>query len=229
MRRSVTSGGNPMSEAEMDLHTIRGLREEAAAEGRAMKQLVALRPEDSLALALKRLFRNRCSMAPVLTGPSTGCALPVCLPATARALRGPALVSQQRLVDTPEWWLHCLECSLCGDPQAPCCPATTCYAVQAQSTALVGLRRATWLTRGAQQRALVVPCRGPEPCRDPRTGRRQESATPPGTPPLHSPKSRAPSDEPCALLHIATISGVLAALMRYFRPAPPGMHGTRKL
>ena len=37
-----------------------------------------------------------------------------------------------------------------------------------------------------------------------------ESATPPGTPPLHSPKSRAPSDEPCALLHIATISGVLA-------------------
>ena len=81
--RSVTSGGNPMSEAEMDLHTIRGLREEAAAEGRAMKALVALRPEDSLALALKRLFRNRCSMAPVLTGPSTGyhpltpsCALP---------------------------------------------------------------------------------------------------------------------------------------------------------
>lgn len=51
-----------------------------------------------------------------------------------------------------------------------------------------------------------------------RTGRRPEALTPPGTPPLHSPKSREPSDnEVCSLLHIATISGVLAALMRHFR------------
>lgn len=69
---SVTSGGNPMSEAEMDMHTIGGLREEAAAEGRPLKQLVSLRPEDSLATAIRKLFHNRCSMAPVLTGPSTG-------------------------------------------------------------------------------------------------------------------------------------------------------------
>jgi hypothetical protein len=49
-------------------------------------------------------------------------------------------------------------------------------------------------------------------------GRRAENLTPPGTPQLHSPKSREPSnDEACSLLHIATISGVLAALMRHFR------------
>ncbi len=56
----------------MDMHTIGGLREEAAAEGRPLKQLVSLRPEDSLATAIRKLFHNRCSMAPVLTGPSTG-------------------------------------------------------------------------------------------------------------------------------------------------------------
>ena len=70
--RSVTSGGNPMSEAEMDVHTIRGLREEAAAEGRPLKALVGVRPEDCLSLAIQRLFCNRCSMAPVLSGPATG-------------------------------------------------------------------------------------------------------------------------------------------------------------
>ena len=69
---SVTSGGNPMSEAEMDLHTIGGLREEAAADGRPLKQLVSLQPEDQLTTAIRKLFHNRCSMAPVLTGPSTG-------------------------------------------------------------------------------------------------------------------------------------------------------------
>lgn len=61
-----------MSEAEMDVHTIKGLREEAAAEGRPLKAIVSLRPEDSLAAVIHRLFHNRCSMAPVLTGPSTG-------------------------------------------------------------------------------------------------------------------------------------------------------------
>ncbi len=51
-----------------------------------------------------------------------------------------------------------------------------------------------------------------------RAGERPPNLTPPGTPPLHSPKSREPSDnEVCSLLHIATISGVLAALMRHFR------------
>jgi len=69
---SVTSGGNQMSEAEMDQHTIRGLREEAVQEGRPSKPLVSLHPGDALSTVLQKLFRNRCSMAPVLTGPSTG-------------------------------------------------------------------------------------------------------------------------------------------------------------
>lgn len=68
---SVTTGGNQMSEAEMDQHTIRGLREEATQEGRSPKALVSLHPGDHLSTVLQKLFRNRCSMAPVLTGPAT--------------------------------------------------------------------------------------------------------------------------------------------------------------
>lgn len=34
LRDSVSVGGNPMSEAEMDAHTIRGLREQVSMEGR---------------------------------------------------------------------------------------------------------------------------------------------------------------------------------------------------
>ena len=63
--------GNQMSEAEMDVHTISGLREEAAQEGRPPKALVSLHPGNYLSTVLQKLFRNRCSMAPVLTGPST--------------------------------------------------------------------------------------------------------------------------------------------------------------
>jgi hypothetical protein len=64
-----------MSEAEMDMHTIKGLREEAALEGRPLKALVSLRPEDPLSIVIQKLFHNRCSMAPVLTGPSNGALL----------------------------------------------------------------------------------------------------------------------------------------------------------
>ena len=64
-----------MSEAEMDQHTIQGLREEAAQEGRPPKALVSLHPGDALSTVLQKLFRNRCSMAPVLTGPSPGARL----------------------------------------------------------------------------------------------------------------------------------------------------------
>ena len=54
----------------MDQHTIRGLREEASQEGRSPKALVSLHPGDHLSTVLQKLFRNRCSMAPVLTGPA---------------------------------------------------------------------------------------------------------------------------------------------------------------
>ena len=53
----------------MDVHTIGGLREEAAAEGRPLKHLVSLRLDDSLATAIRKLFHNRCSMAPCSLGP----------------------------------------------------------------------------------------------------------------------------------------------------------------
>ena len=51
----------------MDNYTIRGLREEAAAAGRPPKPLVSLRPQDSLHAVIAKLFRSRCSMAPVLS------------------------------------------------------------------------------------------------------------------------------------------------------------------
>jgi len=56
----------------MDDYTIRGLREEAAAAGRPPKPLVSLRPQDSLHAVIGKLFRNRCSMAPVLSAGDGG-------------------------------------------------------------------------------------------------------------------------------------------------------------
>jgi 5'-AMP-activated protein kinase, regulatory gamma subunit len=67
LRSSVSSGANPMSESEMDQHTIRGLREEAAADGRAPKPLVYVKPDDHLGTVVEKLFHSRCSMAPVLS------------------------------------------------------------------------------------------------------------------------------------------------------------------
>ena len=65
--RSVSSGANPMSEAEMDAHTIRGMREQSATDGRPPKHLVSLGPMNNMQQVINQLFRNRCSMAPVLT------------------------------------------------------------------------------------------------------------------------------------------------------------------
>ncbi|KXZ49754.1 hypothetical protein GPECTOR_19g205 [Gonium pectorale] len=67
LRHSVSAGANPLSEAEMDAHTIRGLREEAAAEGRQPKGLVYALADEDLAAVVARLAANKCSMAPVLT------------------------------------------------------------------------------------------------------------------------------------------------------------------
>ena len=51
----------------METNTIGGLRVEAAAAGRPPKPLVSLRPQDSLHAVIGKLFRSRCSMAPVLS------------------------------------------------------------------------------------------------------------------------------------------------------------------
>ncbi len=61
----------------MDDYTIRGLREEAAAAGRPPKPLVSLRPQDSLHAVIGKLFRNRCSMAPVLSAGDGGAHAPL--------------------------------------------------------------------------------------------------------------------------------------------------------
>jgi CBS domain-containing protein len=70
LRSVVSSSANPMSEVEMDEHTIRDLREGLAAEGRPLKPLVYLQPGDTLAAVVRALFDNHCSMAPVLQPPA---------------------------------------------------------------------------------------------------------------------------------------------------------------
>ncbi|KAG1669919.1 hypothetical protein FOA52_002446 [Chlamydomonas sp. UWO 241] len=67
LRSSVVGGGDPMSEAEMDRVTIRGLREQAAAEGRTPKALVYAKPDDDLACVVGTLSDNKCLMCPVLS------------------------------------------------------------------------------------------------------------------------------------------------------------------
>jgi len=66
LRSMVNTSSNPMSEQEMDQHTIRGLREEMAAEGRPSKALVSVAPGNSLAQVVRTMYENHCSMAPVL-------------------------------------------------------------------------------------------------------------------------------------------------------------------
>lgn len=66
LRSMVSTSSNPMSEAELDQHTIRGLREELAAEGRPPRDLVSVAPADSLAAVVRTLYDNHCSMAPVV-------------------------------------------------------------------------------------------------------------------------------------------------------------------
>lgn len=67
LRNSISHGANPMSEHEMDMHTIRGLREEGALEGRMPRPLVYCQPEENLVAVVQRLFENHCSMAPILS------------------------------------------------------------------------------------------------------------------------------------------------------------------
>ena len=72
LRSMVSTSSNPMSEMEMDQHTIRGLREELSAEGRPPKSLVHVSPKDSLAQVVRTMYDNHCSMAPVLRAGPTG-------------------------------------------------------------------------------------------------------------------------------------------------------------
>lgn len=64
-----------MSEAEMDAHTIRNMRDQGIADGQPPKQLVSLNPTDPLKAVIDKLFQNRCSVAPVLTWDTHGLSL----------------------------------------------------------------------------------------------------------------------------------------------------------
>ena len=66
LRSMVSTSSNPMSEVEMDQHTIRGLREELAGEGRPPKSLVFVTPKNTLAQVVRTMYEQHCSMAPVL-------------------------------------------------------------------------------------------------------------------------------------------------------------------
>ena len=72
LRSMVSTSSNPMSEPEMDQHTIRGLREEMTAEGRPPKLLVSVAPGNSLAQVVRTMYENHCSMAPVLQHGANG-------------------------------------------------------------------------------------------------------------------------------------------------------------
>eukprot|EP00889_Picochlorum_renovo_P005327 jgi/Picre1/32357/NNA_007703.t1 len=66
MRNLVSTSSNPMSEAEMDQHTIRGLREELAIQGRSSNQLISIAPNDTLQDVVNMLLKNHCSLAPIV-------------------------------------------------------------------------------------------------------------------------------------------------------------------
>jgi 5'-AMP-activated protein kinase regulatory gamma subunit len=72
LRSMVSNSSNPMSEAEMDQHTIRGLREELTVEGRPPKALKFVTPNNTLVEVVRTLYENHCSTAPVLHQGSTG-------------------------------------------------------------------------------------------------------------------------------------------------------------
>eukprot|EP01025_Chloroclados_australasicus_P065857 TRINITY_DN8987_c0_g2_i1.p1 TRINITY_DN8987_c0_g2~~TRINITY_DN8987_c0_g2_i1.p1 ORF type:complete len:555 (-),score=65.30 TRINITY_DN8987_c0_g2_i1:432-2096(-) len=67
MRLKSTMTQSPLSEAEMDSHTIRMMREEAERDGKPQRELVYVKPEDSLAHVIQVMFKHKCHMAPVLS------------------------------------------------------------------------------------------------------------------------------------------------------------------
>eukprot|EP01024_Parvocaulis_polyphysoides_P006961 TRINITY_DN12068_c0_g1_i1.p1 TRINITY_DN12068_c0_g1~~TRINITY_DN12068_c0_g1_i1.p1 ORF type:complete len:580 (+),score=58.64 TRINITY_DN12068_c0_g1_i1:205-1944(+) len=67
MRLRTTMTQSPLSEAEMDSHTIRMMREEAEKDGKPSRDLVYVKPEDSLQHVIQMMFDHKCHMAPVLS------------------------------------------------------------------------------------------------------------------------------------------------------------------
>lgn len=66
LRNLVSTSSNPMSEAEMDQHTIRGLRDQMNLEGNTPRPLISCFPNDSLYDVVQKLYDNHCSVAPIV-------------------------------------------------------------------------------------------------------------------------------------------------------------------
>ncbi len=226
----------------MDDYTIRGLREEAAAAGRPPKLLVSLRPQDSLHAVIGKLFRNRCSMAPVLSAGDGGAHAPLGRSgglssvirvqagrAAGRHARWSSLVaavcaarvarSPRVLPASPKQLRDLWAALACGQRRrAPGVPAASfkkartqfvCRPPAAPLPACTSLRRRCAAAQGQACRQLQR--RAPP--------RRQPGAAPPGAG-LTGARARGAAGgggEAATLLHIATISGALACLMRHFR------------
>uniref|UniRef100_A0A7S3QNI8 CBS domain-containing protein n=1 Tax=Dunaliella tertiolecta TaxID=3047 RepID=A0A7S3QNI8_DUNTE len=80
LRNSIRhAGASPLSDAEMDAHTIRGLREEVALSGRETRALVYVKPDDDMAKVVHTLTHHKCSMAPILSADPGGSEIPMAL------------------------------------------------------------------------------------------------------------------------------------------------------
>ena len=191
----------------MDNYTIRGLREEAAAAGRPPKPLVSLRPQDSLHAVIGKLFRSRCSMAPVL---SCGEGAPLVPPRPASA-------------EAP---CTCRSAAHAGGGQGverACCCEMWPWPVLA--LVAVRLPRGDYVHQTRHLRTMLRQSAAERRC----TFSRAWTSVPawhiwqPGVAQAAGPGPQTLGLRPCAggeactLLHIATISGALACLMRHFR------------
>ena len=106
----------------MDNYTIRGLRDEAAAAGRPPKPLVSLRPQDSLHAVIFKLFRSRCSMAPVL---SAGEGAPLGQPRSAPQAYSAIACSAAHVCGAQSFKRACC-CKMWSHGQSCCWPLSAC-------------------------------------------------------------------------------------------------------
>ena len=67
MRQTASANGNPLSDAQIDSFTIVDFREQCAASGTPPRDLVFVKPQDTLRVVVETLLCSGCSCAPILT------------------------------------------------------------------------------------------------------------------------------------------------------------------
>lgn len=67
MRQTATDNGNPLSDAQIDSFTVTDFREQCAAAGNRPRDLVYVKPHDSLRVVVETLLHSGCSSAPILS------------------------------------------------------------------------------------------------------------------------------------------------------------------